>query len=113
MSESDLPARRGQCAPVAENTYDEISPLEANYWWRQTNPAGALVNKFMVLFIVAPVALVFKNFYALSFAIFAMMVPYGLFVRHLAVRAVRRHLQNHPESRDDFKQSGIISCVKP
>ncbi len=110
MSESDLPPHSGQCLPDAEKTYPQISPVEANYWWRQAMPAGAVVNKLMALFIIAPVLLVFKNFYALSFAIFAMMVPYGLFVRHLAVRAVRQHLQNHPEDRDDFKQSGIISC---
>jgi hypothetical protein len=110
MSESDLSACTGQCPPDSEETYHQISALEANYWWRQTTPAGALLNKLMVLFIVAPVVLVFKNFYALSFAIFAMMVPYGLFVRRLAVRAVRQHLKDHPEDRVDFKQSGIISC---
>ena len=75
-----------------------------------TRPAGALLNKLMVLFILAPVVLVLKSFYALSFAIFATIVPYGLFIRHLAVRAVRQHLQNHPEERDDFEQAGIISC---
>ena len=30
-----------------------------------------------------------KQFYAISFVVFAFMVPYGLFVRQLAVRAVR------------------------
>ena len=88
---------------------DRISSIEANYWWRQTSPTGALFNKLMVLFIVVPIALVWKRFYALSFTVFALMIPYGLIVRRLAVRAVRQHLQNHPEERDDFAQAGIIS----
>ena|SRR6185436_12061690 len=100
MSASDLPHG------VANN--DKISPFEANQWWRETVPAGALLNKLMVLFIVAPIALVLKSFYALSFVVFALMVPYGLFVRRLAVRAVRHHLQKHPEEREQFEQAGII-----
>ena len=94
----------------SDETGDQISSLEANYWWRETRPAGALLNKLMVLFIVVPIALVLKSFYALSFAVFAFMVPYGLFVRHLAVRAVRQHLQTHPEEREHFLEAGIISC---
>lgn len=97
MSRSDLP------------TKDPISSFEANYWWRQTTVEGALMNKLMVLFIIVPVVLVIKDFYALSFVVFAFMVPYGLFVRHLAVRAVRHHLQEHPEEREQFEQAGIIS----
>jgi hypothetical protein len=89
---------------------DRISPIEANHWWRQSSPAGALLNKSMVLFIVVPVVLVFKNFYTLSFVTFVLMIPYGLFMRHLAVRAVRAHLQNHPEERETFEKAGIISC---
>ena len=88
----------------------EISAAEANYWWRQTTPVGALLNKLLLLFIVVPIALVLKSFYGLSFAVFAFMVPYGLFVRHLAVRAVRRHLDEHPEEREQFEEAGIISC---
>ena len=88
----------------------EVSPAEANYWWRQTTPVGALLNKLMLLFVVVPVALVLKSFYGLSFGVFAFMVPYGLFVRHLAVRAVRRHLLEHPEEREQFEEAGIISC---
>ena|SRR5436190_219882 len=99
MSESDLPGR--------------ISSLEANNWWRQSTPQGALINKLMVLFIVAPVALVFKSFYTLSFIIFALMVPYGFFVRQLAVRAVREHLHEHPEERDQFEQAGILILEPP
>ena len=88
----------------------EISSVEANNWWRETAPAGALLNKLMFLFIVVPIALVLKRFYALSFVVFSLMVPYGLLVRHLAVRAVRQHLENHPEQRDEFEHAGIISC---
>ena len=88
----------------------QISSIEANSWWRQTTPAGALLNKIMVVFIVIPIALVWKKFYALSFAVFALMIPYGFFVRYLAVRAVRHYLQMHPEEREHFEQLGIISC---
>jgi len=88
----------------------DISAVEANYWWRQNSPAGALLHKLMVLFIAVPIALVAKKFYASSFVVFAFMVPYGLFLRHLAVRAVLRHLQSHPEQQEEFEQAGIISC---
>ena len=87
----------------------EVSAAEANYWWRKTTPAGALFNKLMLLFIVVPIALVFKSFYGLSFVVFAFMVPYGLFVRYLAVRAVLQYLEEHPEQREEFEQAGIIS----
>jgi hypothetical protein len=88
----------------------EVSSVEANYWWRETTPVGALLNKLMFLFIVAPIGLVMKQFYAMSFVVFAFMVPYGLFVRQLAVRAVRKHIECHPEEREQFEQAGIISC---
>lgn len=88
----------------------QVSAGEANYWWRKNDPAGALLNNLMFLFVVAPIALVLKEFYALSVLAFALMVPYGFFVRHLAVRAVRQHLENHPEHREEFQQEGIISC---
>ena len=88
----------------------EVSAAEANYWWRQTTPVGALLNKLMLVFIVVPIGLVLKSFYSLSFAVFVFMVPYGLFVRHLAVRAVRQHLEEHPEQREEFEHAGIISC---
>ena len=97
MSESEFPA-------------DQISSFEANYWWRQSTPEGALLNKLMVLFVIVPIALVWKHLYTVSFFVFALMVPYGLFVRHLAVRAVRQHLNEHPEDREHFVQAGIISC---
>jgi hypothetical protein len=86
-----------------------ISSPEANYWWRRTNPGGALLNNLMLLFVVVPIGLVLKQFYTLSFVVFAFMIPYGLFLRFLAVRAVRQHLANHPEEREEFEQSGIIS----
>jgi hypothetical protein len=87
-----------------------ISSIEANYWWRKTQPAGALLNNLMALFIVVPIALVLRRFYVLSFLVFAFMVPYGFLMRHLAVRAVRHHLENHPDEREKFEQGGIISC---
>ena len=87
----------------------KISASEANYWWRKNDPAGALLNNLMLLFIVVPIALVLKQFYALSFVVFVFMAPCGFFVRYLAVRAVRHYLENHPEEREEFEQSGIIS----
>jgi hypothetical protein len=87
-----------------------ISSIEANYWWRKNEAAGALLNNLMVLFIVVPIALVLKRFYALSLLVFALMVPYGFLMRHLAVRAVRRHLEDHPDDLEKFEEHGIISC---
>ncbi len=86
-----------------------IIPGHANYWWRKNDPAGALLNNMMFLFIVAPVALVLKSFYTTSFVVFSFMVPYGLFVRQLAVRAVRQYLEAHPEECEKFEEAGIIS----
>jgi ABC-type glycerol-3-phosphate transport system permease component len=86
-----------------------VSSAEANYWWRKNDPAGALLNSLMLLFIAVPIGLVLKSFYAFSFAIFAFIVPYGFFLRHLAVRAVEQYLQNHPEEFEKFEEAGIIS----
>jgi hypothetical protein len=86
-----------------------VSSGEANYWWRKNDPAGALLNNLMLLFIAVPVALVIKHLYAASFVVFALIVPYGFFVRYLAVRAVERYLQNHPDELEQFEQDGIIS----
>jgi len=87
----------------------KINSIEANYWWRKTEPTGALLNNLLFAFIVVPIALVLKTFYTLSFVVFAFMVPYGLFVRHLAGIAVRRYLSSHPEALQDFEEDGIIS----
>jgi len=86
----------------------EIHPSEANRWWQKNSVAGVLLNRLMILFIFAPIALVFVRFYRLSFVVFAFMVPYGFLVRHFAVKAVRRHLISHPEAVDDFSSDGII-----
>ena len=87
----------------------KISPIEANYWWRKNEPADVLVNNLMFLFILVPIGLVLKRFYILSFLVFAFMVPYGLFVRYLAVRVVRQQLELHPEKVEEFQHEGIIS----
>ena len=87
----------------------KIDPLEANYWWRKNEPAGALLNNLMFLFIVVPIGLVMKTFYVLSFFVFSFMVPYGLFLRYVAVRVVRRRLELHPEQSEEFQQEGIVS----
>jgi len=82
---------------------------EANYWWRKNDPTGALLNNLMLLFVAVPVALVLKSFYASSLAVFALIVPYGLLVRRLAVRAVEHYLNSHPEECEKFEEAGIIS----
>jgi hypothetical protein len=87
----------------------KIDPFEAHYWWRKNEPTGALLNNLMVLFIFVPIGLVLKKFYVASFIVFSFMVPYGLFLRHLAVRAVRRLLELHPEKSEEFEQEGIVS----
>ena len=86
-----------------------ISSAEANYWWRKNDPAGALLNNLMLMFIAVPIALVIEHLYAFSFVVFAFIVPYGFFLRHLAVRAVEQYLQNHPEEFEKFEEAGIIS----
>ena len=86
----------------------EVRPAEANRWWQKNTVAGVLLNRLMLLFIFVPIGLVFLDSYTLSFVVFAFMVPYGLFLRHLAVRAVRQHLTNHPEAVEEFESQGII-----
>jgi hypothetical protein len=87
----------------------KIDPLEAHYWWRKNDAAGALLNNLMILFIFVPIGLVIKRFYVASFIVFSFMVPYGLFLRRMAVRAVRRLLEVHPEKSEEFEQEGIVS----
>ena len=94
----------------------EISAVEANYWWRRTTPAGALLNKLMFLFIVVPIGLVLKSLYSLSFVVFAFMVPYGFFLRFLlsgryaniskSIRKSWRNLSRPASFHAD------LSCVK-
>ena len=86
----------------------EIRPAEANRWWQKNTVPGVLLNRLMLLFIFVPIGLVFLNLYTLSFVVFAFMVPYGLLLRHLAVRAVRQYLEVHPETLDEFENQGII-----
>ena len=89
----------------------KIFRAEANYWWRKNEPTGALLNNLMILFIVAPIALVLKNLYVLSFIVFSLMIPYGFLVRQLAVVAVRNHLATHPEAVAGFLNAGIICPI--
>ena len=87
----------------------EVVPFEANSWWRQNTPVGALLNRLMLLFIVVPILLVTQRLYSLSFVVFAFMIPYGFLVRYLAVRAVRNYIESHPEAIEEFEAMGIIS----
>ena len=86
----------------------EVRPAEANRWWQKNTVLGVFLNRLMLLFIFVPIGLVFLDSYTLSFVIFAFMVPYGLFLRHLAVRAVHQHLELHPEAVEQFEDEGII-----
>ena len=88
---------------------ERINPAEANRWWQKNAILGVLLNRLMLLFIILPIALVFKEFYTLSLVVFAFMVPYGFLLRFLAVGAVRRHLATHPEALEQFENDGIIS----
>jgi hypothetical protein len=88
----------------------EIRPAEANRWWQKNTVLGVFLNRLMIVFILAPIGLVFSNLYTLSFIAFSCMIPYGFLLRHLAVRAVRNHLTVHPEALDEFENEGIISC---
>src|SRR5437879_13524276 len=81
----------------ADLSQREISPAEANYWWRKNDPAGDLLNNLMFLFIVVTIVLVLKSFYAIRFVVFAMMVKYGLFILLLALYAIRRHVDTYHE----------------
>ena len=87
---------------------NRIPGFEANSWWRKNQPSGALFNNLMFVFIVVPIALVIERWYLLSFIVFAFMIPYGFFVRRLAVRAVRRYLMENPEAAERFQQDGIV-----
>ena len=91
----------------------EIRPPEANRWWQKNTVQGVLLNRLMLLFIFVPIALVFLDWYAVSFVVFAFMVPYGLFLRYLAVRAVRQHLVIHPEALEEFETQGVIRNPEP
>ena len=87
----------------------EIRAGEANRWWQRHIPLGALLNKLILIFIFAPIGLVFTEYYRLSFVVFAFMIPYGFLLRYLAVRAVRTYLTEHPEAVEEFTNDGIIS----
>jgi len=88
----------------------QIIPLEANNWWQKNDPTGTILNRLMLVFIFLPIGLVWKRYYALSFVVFACMIPYGFLVRKLAVRAVKNHLTTNPGEVEVFQQQGIISC---
>ncbi len=86
----------------------EVVRSEAAYWWRTNVVAGAILHRSMLLFIAVPIALAFYEYYALSFVIFVLMVPYGFFLRNLATHAVIRFIRSHPETIEEFRSSGVI-----
>lgn len=85
-----------------------VRSAEANRWWQHNTLPGVVINRLMILFIFGPIALVFMNYYNLSAVVFMFMIPYGFFVRFLAVRAVRQYITANPEALADFKKEGII-----
>ena len=85
-----------------------VKSAEANRWWQNNTLPGVVINRLMILFIFGPIALVFMNYYNLSAVVFMFMIPYGFFVRFLAVRAVRQHLAANPEAFVEFEKDGII-----
>lgn len=86
----------------------EISPVEANIWWRTTQVTGVFLNRMMLALVLAPVALVLYGYTYLSLVAFASLIPYGLLLRRLAVRAVRREIRDRPEAALEFEQAGIV-----
>src|SRR5438034_9117900 len=93
-------ASRGLALRAPSQGERVVSPAEASYWWRKNDRAGALLNNMMFLFSVVPIDLAVKSVYALSFVVFAMMVPYGVFLRQQAIHAVRHHLENHQDESE-------------
>jgi hypothetical protein len=89
----------------------EVVANEASYWWRTNAVSGALLHRLMLLFIAVPLALVWKGYYVASFVVFGFMVPYGLFLRHLATRAVLVLIEKHPETFAEFEEAGVISLL--
>jgi len=88
----------------------QINPIEAGRWWQKNSVTGVLLNRLMLLFIFVPIGLVFLKHYTASFVVFAFMVPYGLLLRQLAVRAVRQFVTAHPETLPEFQEQGVISA---
>ena len=87
----------------------EVRPAEANRWWQQNSVIGVILNRLMILFIFAPIGLVFWNYLNLSMVVFGFMIPYGFGLRYLAVRAVRQYLQAHPDELESFVSAGIVN----
>jgi hypothetical protein len=88
-----------------------ISALEANAWWRKHELLGAVLNGLCFAILAAPIVLVVNDLFKASVAAFALVVPYFLLVRFLAVLAVKRRLANHPESLSEFKDAGVLREV--
>ena len=87
----------------------EVDANEASYWWRTNAVLGALLNRLMLLFIAVPLVLVWKGLYVTSFVIFSFMVPYGLFLRRMAMRTVVVLIEKHPETFAEFEAAGVVS----
>ena len=87
----------------------EVVPDEASYWWRTNAVSGALLHRLMLLFIAVPLVLVWKGYYVTSFVVFGFMVPFGLFLRYMAARAVVVLIERNPETFAEFQEAGVIS----
>ena len=81
---------------------------EASYWWRTSAVSGALLYRLMLLFIAVPLVLVWKGYYVMSVVIFGFMVPYGFFLRHMAIRAVVSMIEKNPETYTRFEEASVI-----
>ena len=89
----------------------KIDANEAGIWWRTNTVAGAVLYRLMLLFIVGPLILVSKGYYTTSLVVFSFMIPYGLLLKRLAKRAVINLIDSHPQTSEEFANSGIISRV--
>ena len=87
----------------------EVDANEASYWWRTNAVSGALLHRLILLFIAVPLVLLWKGYYVTSFAVFGFMVPFGLFLRYMAARAVVVLIEKHPETLAEFEEAGVVS----
>jgi hypothetical protein len=86
-----------------------ISAAEANRWWQKNDPVGAILNRLMLVFVLGPMALAYKEYFLTSAVVFAFLVPYGFLMRYLAVVTVRHRIAKNPESLSEFMDAGVVN----
>ena len=87
----------------------EIDRTEASYWWRTNVITGVILHRLMWLFIAASASLVWLGYFVLGFIVLLGMIPYGFFLRYVAVRSFWTFIEEHPETIDEFVESRVIA----